>query len=126
MSRTPLEAAELKEYNRNELSRGWEEIFETERLGPLPAFGHPPPREGRWRAIITISPRLYSDARGNTKVHFASRTPYPPSNPGVPFVAAIGPVAAVSFADLGEVGDQFDAADVFCHFVAELAFDADA
>jgi hypothetical protein len=24
MSRTPLEAAELKEHNRNELSRGWE------------------------------------------------------------------------------------------------------
>jgi hypothetical protein len=46
MSRTPLREAELKEHNRNELSRGWEEIFETERFGPLPRCRGPPPARG--------------------------------------------------------------------------------
>jgi hypothetical protein len=57
MSRTPLEAAEQKEHNKNKLSRGWEiKVLGWSALPLSPAVADPPPREGRWRAAWDYRP----------------------------------------------------------------------
>jgi hypothetical protein len=48
------------------------------------------------------------------------------SNPGVPLVALVFPVAALAATDVGQAGHQLDRADVFGLLVAELALDAAA
>src|SRR5262245_37995399 len=47
------------------------------------------------------------------------------SNPRVPFVAVVFPIAAIAPADSVEAVDRLDAGDEFRHLVAELPFYAE-
>src|ERR1700731_4515318 len=48
------------------------------------------------------------------------------SNPGIPFVAAIFPIAALAAVQPGEAAHELDARDVFRHLVAELTLEPEA
>src|SRR5258708_2847821 len=46
------------------------------------------------------------------------------SDPRIPLITAIFPIAATAAMQIGEALHQLDAHDVFCHLVAELPFEA--
>src|SRR5712691_4366089 len=55
-------------------------------------------------------------------VCFSSVWPCPRSNPRVPLIAPVLPVAAFALRDLLEARDEFDPADVLRHFISQLGF----